>query len=82
MLFGRDNIPAKIKYQGDVIIHRTPIIVLTNYDIVSREEAFQSRVITYKWKHAPFLKECLKMCPGKLSGSSVSSRSCWIGLRR
>lgn len=56
MLFGGDNVNAKVKHMSDAVVSRTPIIVLTNKTWLSNDAAFQHRIITYNWKTAPFLK--------------------------
>lgn len=60
LLFGGDTCPARIKYEGDACILRTPIIVLTNRDVIPNDTTFTSRVWKYYWKVAPFLKYLLK----------------------
>lgn len=60
MLFGGDTFNAKIKYQQDAIVTRTPIIVLSNKNIFPKEEAFRCRMIQYTWREAPFLKKYVK----------------------
>lgn len=57
MLFGGDTFNAKIKYQQDAIVSRTPIIILGNRNIFPKEEAFKCRMITYEWRNAPCLKD-------------------------
>lgn len=60
LLFGGDTCSAKIKYEGDACILRTPIIVLTNRDVIPNDDTFNSRVWKYTWKVAPFLKYLTK----------------------
>nr|QTE04117.1 MAG: nonstructural protein 1 [Emberiza spodocephala ambidensovirus] len=57
MLFGGDAVNAKIKYQADAVISRTPIVILSNKSVFPNDAAFQCRMITYHWTAAPFLKE-------------------------
>lgn len=56
LLFGGDTCPARIKYEGDACIQRTPIIVLTNRDVIPNDSTFTSRVWKHYWTAAPFLK--------------------------
>lgn len=60
MVFGGDTVSAKIKYQPDTIITRTPVIVLSNNDVFPNDAAFRSRIIKYIWKPCLFLKNCNK----------------------
>lgn len=60
LLFGGDTCAARIKYEGDACILRTPIVVLTNRDVIPNETTFTSRVWKYHWKVAPFLKYLTK----------------------
>lgn len=57
MLLGGDSINAKVKYQSDAVVFRTPIIILTNKAFLPRDPAFSCRVITYHWNTATFLKD-------------------------
>lgn len=60
LLFGGDTCSARIKYEGDACILRTPIIVLTNKDCIPNETTFTSRVWKYYWNAAGFLKYLTK----------------------
>lgn len=60
MLFGGDQCPARIKYEGDAVIQRTPIIVLSNNDCFPKNEAFRTRLIKEKWMACPQLKDLTK----------------------
>lgn len=60
MLFGGDDVAAAKKYEGDVNITRTPLIVTTNEPFYPRNEALNHRRFMYDWKAAPFLKQVLK----------------------
>lgn len=70
MLFGGDPCPARIKYENDYIIPRTPIIITTNIDVIPHKPAFTQRVRTYRWMAAPHLAEYTRkpnpMCIGEL----------------
>lgn len=60
MILGGDTVNAKVKYQNDAVITRTPVIVLSNNDIFPKDEAFRSRMYSYNWKPCNFLKKCSK----------------------
>lgn len=60
MILGGDTVNAKVKYQGDAVITRTPVIVLSNNDIFPNDSAFRSRIFQYRWKACDFLKDCKK----------------------
>lgn len=57
-LFEGGDTKVRVKMLGDTHVKRTPIIILTN-NIVDFmvDSAFRDRVVQYKWKAAPFLKE-------------------------
>lgn len=57
-LFEGGDIKVRCKNLPDAHVKRTPIIVLTN-NIVNFmvDKAFEDRVVQFKWKPAPFLKE-------------------------
>lgn len=56
MLFGGDQCGARIKYEGDAIVQRTPIVVLSNNDCMPSSLAFQTRMFNYKWRTCHYLK--------------------------
>lgn len=60
MLLGGDSFNAKVKYENDVVVSRTPVIVLSNNDIFPKDSAFNSRIIRHMWKSAPLLKRYTK----------------------
>lgn len=55
-ILGGDTCNAKVKYQGDAVINRTPVIILSNSDIFPKSEAFRSRMFKFDWRPANFLK--------------------------
>ena len=55
MLTGGDSCPAKIKYQGDQIVSRTPLIITSNKDFIRQNQYFETRVYFEKWNRASFL---------------------------
>nr|QKE54882.1 MAG: nonstructural protein [Parvoviridae sp.]QKE54956.1 MAG: nonstructural protein [Parvoviridae sp.] len=60
MLFGGDQCGARIKYEGDGIIQRTPIIVLSNEDPFPTNVAFRTRMIKYTWQPCKHLRKLKK----------------------
>jgi hypothetical protein len=59
-LFEGGDTKVRVKMLGDAHVKRTPIIVLTNNHVnFMSDTAFRDRIIQYRWKTAPFLKECL-----------------------
>lgn len=60
MLFGGDSLNCKVKYQHDYIIHRTPVIVLSNKNVFPNDPAFKCRMITYTWNYCEFLRNYSK----------------------
>lgn len=59
-LFEGGDTKVRVKMLGDTHVKRTPIIILTN-NIVNfmSDRAFTERIKQYRWKAAPFLKDCL-----------------------
>lgn len=57
MLFAGDPCAAKVKYKSDVTIYKTPIIVLSNKTAFPRSQAFTDRMLCYRWRSCPKLKE-------------------------
>nr|QVW56837.1 MAG: putative nonstructural protein NS1 [Phylloscopus inornatus ambidensovirus] len=55
-IFGGDTANAKVKFSGDAIIGRTPVIVLSNNDVFPKDSAFRTRMIKYEWQPCPHLK--------------------------
>uniref|UniRef100_A0A8D8WBT3 Non-capsid protein NS-1 n=1 Tax=Cacopsylla melanoneura TaxID=428564 RepID=A0A8D8WBT3_9HEMI len=60
MLLGGDQCVVRVKFQSDVTVGRTPVIVLSNTDIFPKTDAFRNRIIRYEWQKAPYLAEKLK----------------------
>lgn len=50
LLFGGDSQKVKVKYEGDAVVDRTPIIILSNIDCFPKDTAFLSRMIKYEWQ--------------------------------
>lgn len=58
MLTGGDPLPAKVKYQGNVIIKRTPVLFTANNNPFNvQDPVWSSRIFFEKWTTAPFLKQ-------------------------
>jgi hypothetical protein len=59
-LFEGGDTKVRVKMLGDTHVKRTPIIILTNNHVnFMSDTAFKDRIKQYKWRAAPFLKECL-----------------------
>lgn len=58
MMLGGDPYTVRVKHLNDLHVKRTPVIVLTN-NVVNfmTDKAFNDRIVKFKWKAAPFLKE-------------------------
>lgn len=65
-LFGGDSCEARIKYQHDGVIHRTPICVLQNPPDRFKNPAFNTRCYRYNWITCPHLRQLHKW-PNPLS---------------
>lgn len=49
-LFGGDPLSVSVKYENNKNISRTPIIILSNYNILPKDAAFKTRVRFYEWR--------------------------------
>lgn len=57
-LFEGGDTKVRVKMSGDTHVQRTPIIILTNNTVnFMIDPAFKDRIVQYKWRAAPFLKE-------------------------
>nr|QVW56840.1 MAG: putative nonstructural protein NS1 [Saxicola torquata ambidensovirus] len=56
LLFGGDPCAARVKYNVDTVIFRTPVISLANSNCFPNNEAFNTRMIRYQWRACPLLK--------------------------
>lgn len=52
MLLGGDNQAVKIKFQGDRMLYKTPLIILSNNNPFRNNKAFADRMFIYKWRSA------------------------------
>lgn len=60
LVFGGDSCPIRVKYQGDSIMTRTPVIVLSNNKCLPTTPAFTCRVSTHRWITCDHLKKASK----------------------
>ena len=62
MICGGGSYNVNVKNKDPVHVCRTPVIILTNthIDIMSAPE-FKDRIVQFKWKAAPLLKDYLKL---------------------
>lgn len=57
LMFGGDPYTVRVKHNLDTHVRRTPIIILTNNIVpFMTDAAFRDRLVQYKWKSAPMLK--------------------------
>ena len=57
MIAGGDSCPAAIKYEGDGVISKTPLIFTSNNSVFNQTKVWTSRILFTNWKSAPFLKD-------------------------
>lgn len=61
MLLGGDTCHVRVKNKRDVEVYKTPVIVLTNREVsFMMDRDFNTRIVKYEWKPAPFLYYCSK----------------------
>lgn len=60
LLFGGDTMNVKVKFCGDMVLHRTPVIILANYNPFPKDDKFATRMFTYEWKSFPDLRSITK----------------------
>lgn len=60
MLCGGDSCPAAVKYEGDGVISKTPLIFTSNNNIFPLTTVWTSRIHTVTWQPASFLKNIEK----------------------
>lgn len=63
MLFSGDEISVNVKYSPHTIIPRTPVIVTANHYCFPRDEAFNVRIKTYRFRTFPILKNWIYLNP-------------------
>lgn len=59
MLTAGDMMHISKKFEGACPLYRTPLIVLSNKQVF-HDPAFRDRIITWRWRAAPFLKDYTK----------------------
>lgn len=60
-ILGGDTTRIKVKYKGDQPLQGPPTILLSNNDLsICHDPGFKDRLVTYKWRAAPFLKHYSK----------------------
>ncbi|KAK9708012.1 Parvovirus non-structural protein NS1 [Popillia japonica] len=57
MLFSGDNTPANVKYENQVVIEKTPLLITTNTDVFPTSEDFNKRMVRYRWTQLPITDE-------------------------
>lgn len=60
MLTAGDPLSVSVKYQNNGTINRTPIIFLSNQQIFSNNDIWNSRIYFEKWRPCYYLKELTK----------------------
>lgn len=53
MLFSGDNTPANVKYENQVVIEKTPLLITTNTDVFPTSDDFNKRMVRYRWTQLP-----------------------------
>lgn len=57
MMFGGDPYTVRVKHSMDAHVQRTPVLILTNNTVPFLvDSAFKDRIVQFRWKAAPFLK--------------------------
>lgn len=60
-LTGGDTCKVRVKTKQDTYVTRTPIICMVNQPIdLMTQPVFKERCVSYRWGHAPFLKDVMK----------------------
>lgn len=75
MLTGGDSMNVKIKRKADVKMLRTPLIILTNKNVIPRSLEFADRVYKCEWSKQPWLKNHSKM-PNPLAWIKILFKYC------
>lgn len=58
LMFGGDPYTVRVKHSLDTHVKRTPVIILTNNIVpFMTDTAFRDRMVQYRWKTAPLLKD-------------------------
>lgn len=57
LLFAGDYFSVRVKYKPDCMIHKTPVICLSNVRLSFMDDPnFVHRIFTHEWRTAPFLQ--------------------------
>lgn len=63
MLTGGDPLPANVKYQGQAVIDKTPVIITSNRQIfIEGDPVWNTRITFLRFERADFLKD-IKLYP-------------------
>lgn len=63
MLLGGDTCPVRVKFREDCVVHRTPIIILSNEALpLMNDPTFVNRIYVHTWRYCPLLAEYEKKC--------------------
>ncbi|CAL8136722.1 unnamed protein product [Orchesella dallaii] len=63
MILGGDVCPVRVKFRGDCVVHRTPVIILTNENLpLMNDPTFVNRIYVHTWRYCPQLVEYSKKC--------------------
>ncbi|CAL8128056.1 unnamed protein product [Orchesella dallaii] len=63
MILGGDVCPVRVKFRGDFVVHRTPVIILTNENLpLMNDPTFVNRIYVHTWRYCPQLVEYSKKC--------------------
>ena len=70
-MLGGDTTNTPVKFKGEGIVYRTPILLATNRELsIMHNEAFKDRLVIYRWHRCPMLKRYKKkpnpLCTYKL----------------
>lgn len=57
MLFSGDNTPANVKYENQVVIEKTPLLITTNTDVFPTSDDFNKRMVRFRWTQLPQSEE-------------------------
>lgn len=60
MVLGGDTCSVNVKYKNNGTLARSPVIMLSNKEVLGSDVAWKHRVYKTTWRPAPFLKQCGK----------------------
>lgn len=71
MLTGGDPLPAQVKYQGNAVVDKTPVLITSNAHIFVKDDpVWSSRITFLEFNTAPFLKN-VKAYPHPLAWAEL-----------